>query len=683
MRSILLVLAMTGACAGPGGPGGPPEPVVAVGDDAPIETPEAAAVDPSIPLRVGLHRAAMTEVTLDPRGAAAVTLDADGGARLWPDLHARVPVMPVVLPFTEAAAVSLAQAGADSFVIAVLDTAGGCSVGEVSLAPGGPRWRSRFELPPTRPALEIHVLDAGERVLVLGLDHSLELRDRSGTLLSLLDPIGFIPWQLRVIQPPGQGAKIVAVLADPVRVQAIGLERDTLTVTGEALAVALDQGPNHSDLVLAPDGSFVLALRRPKALGRAFTLQRIELGTGERRWLAGELDGPLWPRLHGVDASRALLESGTGRGFWVDLDAATPTPPDGTPLLQHVPRVVPLPASTEATLMWSMVANGTRAVIDGDALVVGPLDGDRHRRLAAAPFTPRQVALDPEGSRLAWIAGTRLMTEQLGVSDSLHDLAEVGMNAIELAMVDHEHILVVGHHGEVSLRRWQDGEVVANATAPARWSMEKAVFRPGEQGGELALAPLKGRDPISLFTIDGASIGPRRDAKASHELGIFARAEYQRLRDLVKQRHGDVIVDFDRIAAMDDRRVFITHDPHERLYDLRAGELHFVDLMLRRAALRELLPAPVGSRLVLVEQMRMISAASVSVFDGTGPAPRKLWGRRFRTVGLDVRWSTDGTRLAVAGDGGWIFDADSGAVLHERHDLGLVATEAGNEGWRP
>jgi hypothetical protein len=522
MRSILLVLAMTGACAGPGGPGGPPEPVVAVGDDAPIETPEAAAVDPSIPLRVGLHRAAMTEVTLDPRGAAAVTLDADGGARLWPDLHARVPVMPVVLPFTEAAAVSLAQAGADSFVIAVLDTAGGCSVGEVSLAPGGPRWRSRFELPPTRPALEIHVLDAGERVLVLGLDHSLELRDRSGTLLSLLDPIGFIPWQLRVIQPPGQGAKIVAVLADPVRVQAIGLERDALTVTGEALAVALDQGPNHSDLVLAPDGSFVLALRRPKALGRAFTLQRIELGTGERRWLAGELDGPLWPRLHGVDASRALLESGTGRGFWVDLDAATPTPPDGTPLLQHVPRVVPLPASTEATLMWSVVANGTRAVIDGDALVVGPLDGDRHRRLAAAPFTPRQVALDPEGSRLAWIAGTRLMTEQLGVSDSLHDLAEVGMNAIELAMVGSRAY----PRGRASRARSASGAGKMARSWPTRrrrraGAWRRRCFARASRGGELALAPLKGRDPISLFTIDGASIGPRREAKVSHELGIF------------------------------------------------------------------------------------------------------------------------------------------------------------------
>ena len=109
LRSLMLLAATACATqAPPTSPEPPPAPV-------PVTQPVAAAPTPApapeeLALAPALASVVMTEVLLDPRGTAAITLDKEGGARLWPDLGASTP-SPVILPFKEVAWVTLAAVG--------------------------------------------------------------------------------------------------------------------------------------------------------------------------------------------------------------------------------------------------------------------------------------------------------------------------------------------------------------------------------------------------------------------------------------------------------------------------------------------------------------------------------------------------------------------------------------------
>ena len=682
LRSLMLLAATACATqAPPTSPEPPPAPV-------PVTQPVAAAPTPApapeeLALAPALASVVMTEVLLDPRAAAAITLDKDGGARLWPDLGASAP-SPVILPFKEVAWVTLAAVGeppssgaanvAHHFVVAAIDTAGATRVGRVDCDARGARWHTLFELPATDPLLEIHVLDGGDRILALGLDHRLRLYARQGDALSILDTPSFIPWQLRVAQRPGLPPAIVAVLANPVRAQPITLTDDTLAITGEARQVALDQGPNHNDLALSPDGTFVTALRRPKAEGRGWYLERIDLASGERRWLAGEVDTLVRPRLHLVEPNRALLESGSGKGFWIDLSTAQ-LPPPGVPFdRKQLPRtrtqVVASPGSTEDTRMWSTVVAGTRVVADGQALIVDSLTSDEHLRIAAESFRPSLVALDATGERLAWVHSGHLLVETFGKAEPPRKLAALERPVKALAFVDRARLLLVDDRGGVTLRRFDDGATLGAVKALPSWLGWAAYHSSGPDSGTLAIISKAERDPTVVVPVDASGLGAHREMKESEraEFGISS-AEIKQQQARLRASTGDDTLVLGRMNPAEDRLYLLTRDPNRRIYQLHDGKVQSFEL--RRREHLSMQPAPRAPRIAVIAADDD-GIRTVSVIDFAGDAPRKLWSRALSSFTVDLGWSTDGSRLAIASDHAQVLDATTGALLLERHHLGLT-----------
>ncbi len=680
--SCLGLIVMLGCAAEPPAPSRePPMTPVVEATPTPTATPAAAPSPEQIVLSPAVARVKMTEVLLDPRGQAAITLDRDGGAALWPDLRGTETPTPVVLPLREAAWVTLASAGEGRLVIAATDTAGGTRVGQVELGTGGARWQTLFELPATDPVLEIHVLAGGDRILALGLDHRIRLYDRHGTPLSILVAPGFIPWQLRVAQPAGAAPVILAVLAGPVRVQAIALTGDTLALTGEARGVALEKGPNLSDLALSPDGTFVTALRRPRSKGRAWALERIDLASGERRWLGGDVDTTVRPRVHLVDPTRALLESGSGKGFWIDLTSAQAPAPgtiiDRAKLPRTPARVVPLAGSTEDTRMWSTVADGIRAVAVDEVLLVDALATDDHLRFAAETFDPSRVAIEATGERIAWFTGMfELWVETIGEVGPPRKLAAFDNALDELVFVDRERLLAVDHVGEVTLRRFSDGEVLARTRVQAAWGVGTVAYRSyhgtGAGQGAVAIRGGRGGEPVVQVAVTATGLGAPRKPTAAElvvwpEFGGAGFVAAQAALRASTGRAGLVVADLE-IAV--DRRWLLARDPNDWLFELRGDRAQGVEI--ERGAVSTWTPAPGASRVAVLHHVTQRGMRLIRVIDLGGEAPRVLWSRTLEGA-WNMRWSDDGARLAVASDGAYVFDGTTGAVLLERHHLGLTA----------
>jgi len=676
LPALMLLTATTCATAVPPQPPEPPPAPAPVAQ--PVATnPMPAPAPETLVLPAALQQVVMTEVMLDPRGNAAITFDKDGGARLWPDLGAQAP-SPIALPFTEAASASLATAGERRFIIATIDTAGATRVAQVDIDTQGARWQTLFELPATDPLLEIHVLDGGARLLALGLDHRLRLYDPQGNARSILDTPSFIPWQLRVAQRPEKPPAIVAVLANPVRAQPITLTGDTLTISGEARQVALDQGPNHNDLALSPDGAFVTALRRPKAEGRGWYLERIDLASGERRWLAGEVDGLVRPRLHLVEPNRALLESGSGKGFWIDLTSAQ-LPPPGVPFDRKLlPRtkaqIVAVPGSTEDSRMWSTVAAGVRVVAEREALLVDPLTSDEHLRIAAESFRPTLVALDPTGERLAWVHAGHLRVETFGHPGPPRAIAKLDRPVKAFAFVDPARLILVDDRGSVTLRRFDDGAVLGQVKALPSWLALAAYHASGKDSGTLAIAGKAERDPVILVPVDASGLGAHRKATESErnswpEFGLPA-VESKRQQAQLRAIAGDDTLAISRTYRAEDQPYFLTWGPNRRIYRLRDTQAQSFALI--RDGHHWLAPSPGSPLVAVIEDNLDDDPRAMSIIDFGRDTPRKLWSRTYPQFANDLAWSADGSRLAIAADHAQMFDATTGAVLLERHHLGLT-----------
>ncbi|MEX1366935.1 MAG: hypothetical protein AB1Z98_27660, partial [Nannocystaceae bacterium] len=288
LRTPLVLLALTlatSACAsrpadGPEGSATSQPPTEVTAEAEPPPAPEAEPE--SYVLHRGLHGHDMTEAVLDARAESALTLDAAGGVRLWPQLGSAKAKTPWVLPVHEPARMSLSRAADGSVLVAFVDTAGGGRVARVELSGDEAVYRPLFEIPVTEPMFELHALDGGQRVLGLRVDHRVELFDAAGTVVSAIDEPGFVPWQLRVSERAGQAPSIVAVLAGPTRVQPIALGDDRLARKGEARTVVIDRGPNRNDLSLSPDGTTVAALRKPRSRKPRITIELVDLQTDER-----------------------------------------------------------------------------------------------------------------------------------------------------------------------------------------------------------------------------------------------------------------------------------------------------------------------------------------------------------------------------------------------------------------
>ncbi len=676
LASLTFGVASLFACAAAStAPKSTSEPVVSA-PDAPAAEDTAPAKDAApepLVLARALHPAPMTEVSLDPRGIAAITLDTRGGARLWPDVHAATIDLPLVLPLTEPSWVTLARAGDDRLVIAALDTAGATQVGEVEFADGAARWRSLFTIPAGEPQLEIHVLDGGERILALSLDHRLRLLDRAGEVVAEIDEPGFVPWQLRIAHQEQGPPKLVAVLAGPVRVQPITIDGDSLQITGEARRVALDRGPNRNDMILSPDGTFVTSLRRIRAKGRGWTMELIDLATDERRWIAGATDGTVRPRLHLLDSKRALLEVGTGRGHLVDLTATklVPEPVNRRKLPRSRAEVIDVAGSTEESRMLGDLARGVRVFASGAALFVDPVDSGERRTISAPAFAPRHVAFDPTGERVAWLTADELRGELLSGDAPPRVLATIH-DPIEVGFVDRDHLIVADTKGKLQLLRWSDGGEVATVSAKGSWGFESARFQRSEDGlGAIVLTPTRGRDTSMIVEVKATSLAPPR------ELSLEERPSWLAVRDASSERAALATQIRERA---DLPRVDAVSVSDERIYGL-ASSSQVVELSADELAafsldydfLGRLDPAPGHRRVALqTRPSASPSAVTVVVVDFDGDSPGRRWSRTFPGSRVDLAWSDDGERLALAtAAGGYVVDSATGETLLERSHAGL------------
>jgi hypothetical protein len=646
----------------------PPSAAVA----AKASTAARPVSEESVPLARSFHETTMSEVVLDARGEAALTLDTDGGVRLWPALRSSAAGAPWALPVREPNWLSLARDGGEGFVVGFVDTAGGARVAHVVVEGSKVRMVSLFEIPTTDPLLELHVLDGGARILALGLDHRVRLYDRAGTLVGSIDEAGFVPWQLRVSERPGKPPGLAVVLVGPPRVQRFAMNGDSLELVGEPRGVALDQGPNRNDLALSPDGTMVAALRRPRAKGTRFTIQLIDLATNERRMLAGDVDGRIRPRLHFVDDQRALLESGTGQGFWVDLSAAAPwtsgTDKAAIEALVPVPlQAVALPASSQAERMHATVAAGVRAVPTPHALVVDALDEAGHLELGAAPVLPIAAALDATGTRAAWSIGNAILLDETSGGGRSRELPALESPVVELAFVGDGALLALSADGRALLLGSEDGQVIASTRVPLHWGLAASSFRrEGPDAGSLAVLTTRPQEPLQVLDVSGTGFGagrqaPRSERVAWSELGVRARD----IGGVLKTLRFDEVpaAEIDALSLGSDGRAWVaTEGPQPVLHRVQDGEVETTPL--RQGKVRRLVPDPTGQRLAIVHEIQSSTGFAVTVLDAA--TQERVWTRP-ATEFRDLDWSADGTRVAVADeDGGAVLDAATGELVYAR-----------------
>lgn len=619
------------------------------------EAEARAATRPAVALAAAMHHAKMTEVVPDPRGRAALTLDAEGGVRFWSDLRAQTAPSPLSLPIEEPVWMSLARAKT-GWVAGFIDTAGGAQVGRIVIDGRGARWIPTFEIPSTEPLFEMHVLDGGARIVALTVDHRVLLWDAAGTVVSELDRAGFVPWQLRVAQPPGAAPSVVAVLAGPVRVQPLAITGDRIAVTGKAHQVALDRGPNRNDLALTPDGKSVLALMRPAARSPRFELEVIEMSSGRRRILAGDSDLRLRPRMHATDAARVLLESGSGKGFWVDLEAATAWPPaEGEPDRAAIPTIsiapFDLPGSSESTRMHAVTVMDQRLVPTEAGLVVGAIAGAPSRTFGSRELDATAVALDATGERVAWGTSAGIVLEDVEGEAPTRDLASPEDGVALLAFVGGEHLVVMNGKGRASLRRIEGDQDVQTQSIPFSWGISNSAFRMREGGsGELVLSSLKPSEALHVLPVSEGGLGEVRD---------IPRAQQSDWPEAGKPRN---MASRDWTAAIG---------------------LPFDELGLRPAEVLFTEPDPTGRRIVIAQKSRHNEGFDQDLEQWkVGPhdfvltivdreTRARLWTLPAKGL-ADLAWSGDGERLAVvSGQGGFVLDASTGTPMLERRDRGL------------
>jgi hypothetical protein len=654
LPSILVACVLAGACAGDRDAAATTLPSA---DESAQETLEEPRVSlrPRVELKQALHHADMTEVVLDARGHGALTLDSEGNVRLWPDLVAEHGIEPFSIPVQEPVWMSLARKADGGFVAGFIDTAGGARVGHIDIAGGRASWSPAFVVPPTEPLFELHVLDGGERIVALAVDHRLHLWDADGVTLSRLDEVGFVPWQLRV--PPEKETTVLAVLADPVRLQAISLANDRIARVGEPIPVTLDRGPNRNDLTLTPDGTTALVLQQPRARGKRFELELIDVRSGERRIIAAESDLGHRPRVHPLDGRRVLLESGSGNGFWVDLDKATIWSPENDELDRaavETQSVMPftLQASTRETMLHSVVVAGRRVVPTTQGLVVAGLQGEDHRVLERRAFRPLSVAIDAQGHRVAWGTQGGIMLESVEGESSLRTLEGTDDSMELLAFLGDDALVTLGAGGRASILSVADGHLVATQKIAFDWGIANTAWRPlaNEDGGALVLASTKPSAPLQVVDVSQGTFVevrqiPHEQRSAWPEAGKPRR---MKSRDWLEQI--GVAIPEGQLRAAEVMRT--EPDPTGRLIAITQMTAHNAGF---DESLQEWVEGP--------------HDFVITIYDRK--TAQRLWTHAAPGF-TDLAWSGDGRRLAVTDTAaGYVLEAATGQTLHERRDLGL------------
>jgi WD40 repeat protein len=683
------------------------------GDAALPAEPPAIALPPR-----GLgHEDVITEVWLDPRGSAALSLDASGSVRLWPRLPAaEVPLdrlAPIRVPIREPRWLSFARSGTDEFVIAALDTSQSARVIEIEIdAEGRAGFRERFSLHPSDPLLELHVLHGGDRLLALGVDHRLRLYDGQGKLLHELTEYGLAPWQLRFAGPP-EALQVAMVLAGPTRIQRLSLADDRITRVGEPHAVLLDRGFNLNDLQLLPSGRQVAVLRRPSSKGLEWTLELHDFETGAVRLLWGSVASKKRPRLHVIDDERALLEDGSGKlGFWIDLRAGA-TMPSPFVLPQTVAELPPeglssapaitLPSPDHYDPRQVSVVAGIRVVPSDRELLFDPIEGDRHHRLGHRSFKLRDLALDPDGSSLATAS-----SEGPILVASLTDGTELAVACTtepidDLEFTDRDHLLLVDKKA-AKICAWRTGEVVSEIAAPA--DHRGARVRVGEPGtGEVGfrLPPPPKEAPPPTDPEQEAGVAPTyepeeydyplvvsRVAFAGNRFAELEPVTGKELAAWIDLDPDEDVLALDRTGARYSRTKLNTK--HFDITPADSKKKRKLVVADRNIQIEGLAPSPDGRFVALahvpgfdvpedygefyghgyygegygyVTNLVGGPAKSLTMWSVAGEVPERQWSAAVERS-LDLAWSADGSRVAAFEGGRIRVITTEGEIVDER-----------------
>ncbi|MEM6289794.1 MAG: hypothetical protein AAGA54_00970 [Myxococcota bacterium] len=602
------------------------------------EEPVVTEPAPSMALVRAEHQHPMTEVVLSPSGASALTLDAQGGVRLWRDVTA--DDVPIELPVEEPLWMSVAESE-DGLRVAFVDTAGGSFVATVTFSEEGVSWRPAFEMPPTDPMFELHVLEGGARILALGVDHRVRLYDARGTTLATLDEHGVIPWQLRV-GTDAQGKPVAAAVQfSPVRIQRLSLDEDRLALVGEAHTIGIDQSPNRNDIAMSPDGSYVTAMQKTDPKRGRFELEIIDLQDGSRRMLVGESDTLFRPRVHPLHEA-ILAETGSGQALRLSLDEAVPWTPgaDRALLEPAAATTVPLSGSDDDSMMHATLQRGRHASARGDTLFVQSIDRQTKVERRPAPFVPVAAALDHAGTTVAWATETSIELEGPGGRTSL---AASGEPIVVIGFGHEDTLVTVDAKGTAQIRTRASGEVLDEAALTVSWGVLDHGWRVTATGGTVVLGDDKPSAPLQVLHVEGTHFGAR-EAVATGKRASWPEGGKPRRVDSA-----------DWMTAMG--------------LDLDALEIP-------PEALRTVRPNADDS-LVIVHQARRFQGfdrargvwkrGEAGVLTGVdAKTSKRLWSRAVDRV-EDLAWSGDGSRFVyVDGTGGYVCDAATGETLSQR-----------------
>jgi hypothetical protein len=657
-------------------------------EDSPLLT---TAREPAVPLVRGIgHEQNIVEVWLDAGASAALSIDAAGSVRLWPRLpsvtHELDQLSPIEVPIREPRALSFERAGADTFVIAALDNSQSARVIEIEIdAAGQAGVRERFSIPPSDPLLELHVLEHGERLLGLGVDHRLRLYDGHGKQLAELREYGLAPWQLRLAGPP-EDRQVAMLLVQPTRLQRLSLADDRITKLGEPHPVTLDRGPNLNDLALLPSGKVAAVLRRQKPYGGQWVIELHDLDSGGVRLLWGETTSARRPRMFAVDDDRVLLEGQRGDGYWVNLgDAvAMPSPYELPETRKLLPREahttttsISLPRSSDA---HQVSVNGSMRIGPLNfALLVDPLDTDDHHRLGHESFINWGAVIDPGGTQLA-VAPNGSSIVVTSLAELRDQPTTCGFeNMYDFEFTDADHLIVLGEE-RATICAWRTGELVAELALPEHEDGAIRIDGPGvgrigiRETDELdyydpneprvrqqaafssnafgRLKPLAGREVARW-----PDLGSKHTTHAVDRVGsIYTSGEVWYDQYLFDTRHFDI-----RSPSGERRRVVIGEEPVDLFRIVPSPDGRFVAL----------LHAPVeeewgyGYRTF---DLRDDTPHTLTLLDIQAEIPEQNWSVALDPRGIDLSWSEDGSRLAIEDRGHVRVITPDGEVLFDRHD---------------
>lgn len=584
---------------------------------------------PSVALRAHRHRGSMHEVALSPDGAAALTLDRSGSVRLWTKVSDEA--VPFELPVREPLWMSLAptQGG---YLAAFVDTSGGSHVGRITVNDGKATWTAAFDVPPMDPMFELHVLPGGDRILALGVDHRVRLWDGDGKTLAELDEHGVIPWQLRV-EHDEAGVHAAVVQFAPVRIQRLDIADDGLKLIGDAHTIAIDQSPNRNDIGMSADGRYATAMQKREPKSGRFEVELIDLADGTRRMLVAESAERVRPRIHpGSDA--VLAETGGGTAMRLPLDQAVPWQPgmDRDALTPIQPEVVSIPGSTEDSMAHATVRGGTRALAWNGTLYAHAVDGDASATASRRSFAPEAVGLDAEGGTVAWATKDAVVIEPIDGSAEPRVFSGGGETPELIAFAGDDHWVSLDAKGKVVLRDREGGDVIASTSMPVSWGVAVAGWRPTASGGSIVVGSTKPSASLEVLVVENGSLGE------AQTIPLRDRADWP---EGGKPR-GSESVDW-----------------------LKAQGLDMGALGLRSFEVVATVPEPGRDRTVVVQfehGFNMWGGAHMTMVD----EGKRVWVHETSSL-ESTAWSASGSHFAyVNGSAGYVLDADTGAIVHER-----------------